>query len=772
MAASTTRGKYAISSHSQEPAQEPGDPDERLVFLINEGKHLFPNEYYPLWETACGKLSHAGYGALIPLSYARHSPKLVKILNSETAINFAATVSLAAIKVNRAAAELLPKAAVIAAHELKSTQAFTSWVTTIEELIYNAPESLLAVLERTQKIVTTLTPDQFRAWVLTGLRSTGDDALRQINYFSFTDPESEKWFRHEAGDVVFTDLDRRLKLYLLSLWSLRPPIRDLPASTSPLSLRRISISNGVVRVPEVFPGFHGEQAEKIFRAGLAHVGAHLVYSTKIFPLGELKPIQVALVSLLEDARVEYLAIQTFPGLRKLWQQFHVAKPSGPKLVPLLLSRLARALIDKEYKDKDGWVQKGRDMFFDPQNDMTDPAMCRSIGVLLGNDLGQLRAQFNAKTYVVEPAYRDDNMGLWDFGDQQGQEEDSDGIFIEAMRMDREEVEDDSSSEQEQDQKENDEDEQQYHARESTDSEQRESEVAVRYPEYDYLTGSERPNWTCVLEYFPDFGDAYKIERILEKHNNLVNRITKLIQTAKVSLPERLHRQSVGESLDLDACVNAVISRRMGDTPDPRIYSTTERKHRDLSVMVLLDISNSTNDKVQASGTSVLELEIQATSLLAYAMSELNDPFAISAFCSDGKEDVHYYRIKDFNSPYDTTARAHLAGLHGKLSTRMGAAMRHATEDLVAQRTHRRLLLVISDGEPSDIDVDDQQYLVEDARKVVRSISRLGIDTFCVGLDAGGDNYLHKIFGRKNVAVIDKLEHLPEKLPLLYLRLTA
>ena len=767
MAASTTRGKYAVTPQSQEP----GDPDERLVYLIEKGKNLFPKQYRPFWETACNKLAQAGYGALIPLSYARHSPKLVKSINAEVAINLAATVSLAAIKVNRATAELLPKAAVVAANELKSSHAFTSWVSTIEELIYHAPESSLAVLERTQKIVSILTPDQFRSWALAGLRSTGDDTLRQIQYFSFADPESEKWFRHEAGDVVFTDLDRRLKLYLISLWNLRPPMRDLQSSSSPLSLRRISISNGVVQVPEVFPGFHDKQAENIFRAGLAHVGAHLVYSTKKFPLGELKPIQVALVSLLEDARVEFLAMQAFPGLRKLWLPFHIAKSSGPKLVPLLLTRLSRALIDSEYKDKDGWVQKGRDMFFDPQNDMTDPTMCRRIGVLLGNDLGQLRAQFNAKTYVVEPAYRDDNMGLWDFGDHQGQEEDNDGIFIEAMRMDQQEQQDDSSSDQ--DQKEEDEqEEQQYHARESADTEHRESEVAVRYPEYDYLTGSERPSWTCVVEYFADFGDAYKIDRILEKHHNLVNQITNLIQTAKVSLPERLHHQSVGESLDLDACINAVISRRMGETPDPRIYSTTERKHRDLSVLVLLDISNSTNDKVQNADTTVLELEIQATSLLAYAMSELDDPFAIAAFCSDGKEDVHYYRVKNFQSEYDSSARAYLAGLQGKLSTRMGAAMRHATQDLIAQRTHRRLLLVISDGEPSDVDVEDQQYLVEDARKVVRSISRLGIDTFCVGLDGSGDSYLHKIFGRKNVAVIDKLERLPEKLPMLYLRLTA
>ena len=767
MAASTTRGKYAVLPQNKEP----GKLDERFVFLIKEGKSYFPNEYYPLWESACNKLAHAGYGALIPLSYIRHSPKLVEILNPEAAINLAATVSLAAIKVNRAAAELLPKSAVIVASEWKSIQAFSSWITTIEELIHNAPESVLAVLERTQKVLSTLTPEQFRSWVLAGLRSTNEDKLRQIQYFSFADPESEKWFRHEAGDVVFTDLERRLKLYLISLWSLRPPIRDLPASTSPLSLRRISISNGVVRMPEVFPGFHGEQAEYIFRAGLAHVGAHLVYSTKQFPLGELKPIQVALVSLLEDARVEYLAMQAFPGLRKLWLPFHTAIPSGPKLVPLLLARLSHALIDKDYWDGDGWIQKGRELFFDSQNDMTDPAMCRRIGILLGNDLGQLRAQFNAKTYVVEPAYRDDNLGLWDFGDQQGQEEDNEGVFIEAMRMEREEKEDNSSPDQ--DHRENDDqDEQQYHARESIDSEHRESEVAIRYPEYDYLTSSERPNWSCVVEYFADFGDAYKIDRILETHNNLVNRITNLIQTAKVSLPERLHHQSVGESLDIDACINAVVSRRMGQTPDPRIYSTTERKHRDLSVMVLLDISNSTNDRVQKAGTSVLELEVQATALLAYAMSELNDPFAIAAFCSDGKEDVHYYRIKDFDSPYDATARAYLAGLQGKLSTRIGAAMRHATRELVSQRTHRRLLLVISDGEPSDIDVKDKKYLVEDARKVVHTISRLGIDTFCVGLDAGGDNYLNRIFGRKNTVVIDNLDRLPERLPMLYLRLTA
>ena len=364
----------------------------------------------------------------------RHSPQLVKPLNAEAAINLAASVSLAAINTNRSTAEMLPKAAVIAALAVPSVAGFTNWLNTIEQLIKAAPESVSAVLERTQKILSVLTPAEFHAWVLTGLRSTGKDARRQIGYFSFTDAASEKWFRHAAGDIVFTDLERRLKLYLLALWKRQPPLRNPPASPAPLSARRITVANGVIQAPEIFPGFHGLKAEQIFRAGLAHAGAHLMFSRQKFKPGQLKPIQIALISLLEDARVEYLAMQLYPGLKKLWLPFHTAKPNGPQLAPLLLARLSRALLDQNYQDENGWAQKGRALFFDSDNDYHDPAMCSTIGSLLGNDLGQLRTQFNARAYVVEPPYRDDNMGLWDFADQQDCQQDDQAVFIEAARI--------------------------------------------------------------------------------------------------------------------------------------------------------------------------------------------------------------------------------------------------------------------------------------------------------------------------------------------------
>ncbi|MGH8801958.1 MAG: nitric oxide reductase activation protein NorD, partial [Casimicrobiaceae bacterium] len=212
--------------------------------------------------------------------------------------------------------------------------------------------------------------------------------------------------------------------------------------------------------------------------------------------------------------------------------------------------------------------------------------------------------------------------------------------------------------------------------------------------------------------------------------------------------------------------------RAGRTPESKVYARLERRYRDLAVLLLLDVSQSTNDIVRGTDKSVLELEREATALLAHAMTGLGDPFAIHAFCSDTRADVRYYRVKDFDAPYDSTARRRLAGLAGRYSTRMGAALRHAARELATRRSYRRLLLMVSDGEPSDVDVADRRYLVEDARHAVLAMAHVGIDVFCVGLDAGGDGYLTRIFGQRNVLQLDRVERLPEKLPMLYFRLTG
>jgi hypothetical protein len=726
--------------------------------IWDDAQRGFPGEALDRWADACEDVLDSGLGAACTMTYLRSAPACAKLLGPEAAIELGRGCVAVGRQAGGAAALALLSAALKAARRFDESEPFCAWLQVVARLAKMAPESIAPLLGNIETLLADLTVPAFESWALAGVRASAGDPKRRISYFSLADSLARSWLRRNADDIVFTDVERRLKAYLMALWQMRVPIRT-PDGSGPAGAvaQRASFDNGLVLMPVSFRGFAGQQATELFRAALAHIAAHFMYSGPRFPVGGLKPLQVALVSLIEDARVEQLAMREYPGLRRLWQPFHVARAGGALIAPVLMARLARALIDPDYEDGNAWVRKGHDLFFAEQERWDDSAMSRSIGDRLGNDLGQMRVQFNPRTYVVDPPYRDDNLGLWDFGDQQQAPEDMDTVY-ESVRITK--AEEDKPADKV--------------LPPHEDSEMLE-EVGVpvaRYPEWDYLIGRSRPDWSTVLDCPAAEGWARDIDRILDQHHGLVYCITALIRSAKVSRPVKLRRQPEGDRLDLDACIEAAVSRRRNEKPDPRVYATLVRRHRDLSVLVLLDASQSTNDIVLGGAVRVLSLEREAAALLAHAMDGLGDPFAIHAFRSNGREEVRYYRIKDFGAPYDTFARSRLAGLTGSLSTRIGAALRHAGAELAVQPSHRRLLLVVTDGEPSDIDIADRQYLVEDARQAVASLAHAGIDVFSVGLDAGGDSYLHRIFGQRNVLIIDRLERLPERLPMLYFRLTA
>lgn len=567
--------------------------------------------------------------------------------------------------------------------------------------------------------------------------------------------------------IAFSDAERKLKAYLMALWRLHPVLRAAAGSASKPAPRRVSFDGGYVRVPETYSDLEEYGVEPVFRAALAHVAAHLIFTRERWHVGTLKPVQIALVSLIEDARVEALAMLEYSGLRRLWTGFHVAQPHGALSAEMLMARLSRALIDPDYHDDDPWVAKGKAMFFDRRARWQDPAISREIGGLLGNDLGQMRVQFNAKTYVVEPPYRDDNAGLWEWDDEPRQADETD-VAVEAFRLQRAENEDDPHQRK-----------RSHDDGTSTGLSARERPIeddegvpVARYPEWDYVLGRERADWTTIVEFEPKRASTVGLDRLLNEYADVEHRILKLIRSARVGRPVRIRRRPEGERLDLESCIRAAIDHRLGISPDPRVYETSEMRDRDLVVLVLLDMSESTKEFVKHTTTTVLSVERAATALLAQAMEGLGDPFAIHAFCSNGRGEVRYYRVKDFGQPYATPAIERLAGLRGGLSTRIGAALRHARHEISKRQSHRRLVLVVTDGEPADIDVEDPRYLVEDARKAVQEIGHEGIDVFCVGLDGGGDSYLTRIFGRRNAVQIDRIAALPEKLPALYFRLTS
>jgi Mg-chelatase subunit ChlD len=617
----------------------------------------------------------------------------------------------------------------------------------LTQLAEQAPESVVLVAARLGPLLDSLDASGFETWLTAGLRTHGANTRKRREYFALDDPLSSSSTIDE-----FSRLERRLTMGMAALWDRRPILR-------PTKARRCSLVGGVVGLPRHFLGVSGDASDQLYWAAMSHAGAHLSFSGPPFAIGKLKPLQIVLVSLIEDARVEQLAIRRMPGLAKLWRPYHVAQASGHSTAADLLARLSRALIDLSYRDDHGWIEKGRTLFASAMADWHDPAISRRIGDLLGNDIGQMRLQFNPRTHVIEPPYRDDNMGLWDFGDQQGELTEEIEIGAESVRIEQKERDDGKPNER------IDETSPRARPRQSVTAD---GVLVARYPEWDHALGRLRPNWVTVRESEADITTA-PAESTPAGSDIIAQRMMTIARGAAIGRRIREKRQSEGEILDLDASVAAAVARRGGLPSEDRVFQREKPGPRDLALLLLVDMSQSTADKGR-DGRSLLAIEKEAASILGAAFEAAGDTLAIHAFNSDGREKVHYIQLKRFIDPMDAIARRRLATITSEHSTRLGAALRHAGSYLRQQRAFRHVLVVLTDGEPSDIDVQDPSYLVEDARNAAQVLRRSGTDVLAFGLGQGSFRALDRIVGSKCAFRVPRIETLPERMIQFYARL--
>jgi nitric oxide reductase NorD protein len=562
---------------------------------------------------------------------------------------------------------------------------------------------------------------------------------------------------------------RALEYWLRLLTGHGTPLHAIPPTIETV---RPFLSNVGVHLPAEPRSARGDLSRPMYLASAAHAAAHLAAGSPRYAVGSLRAVQRATLGALEDARVERLAAQALPGLAALWRGFHVAAPDHGNEFRVLLARLARALADPAYQDPHPWVAKGRRLFGEGDPDSGaepySPQAMRRAASLLGNDIGQLRLQFNEKTYVVEPAYRDDNGWIWALEAEQAK------LALVAAGSEGARPTPGEASQPDDDAPERE--DAPAHARASghvPDPERRAEALSMlaRHQEWDRLIGAYRADWCTVLEAPAPRADAGEAEAVLQRQAGLVRRLQRALRNSRVEQPVRLHAQPDGDSLDLEAAIRSAIERRAGQPPERGAYRRTERRRRDLSVLLLADLSHSTLDPMGAGDTTVLQLIREACLLAGMTIDLVGDRCAVRGFNSSGRHAVHYMRFKDFDEPFDEACRARIAGMGGRLSTRMGAALRHATLELREQRSDRRLVIVLTDGEPHDIDVHDRGYLIEDARRAVQEAGRHGIAMFCVSLDPASDPWVGHIFGRHRYLNLDRIEALPEALPALFLKLT-
>jgi nitric oxide reductase NorD protein len=289
-------------------------------------------------------------------------------------------------------------------------------------------------------------------------------------------------------------------------------------------------------------------------------------------------------------------------------------------------------------------------------------------------------------------------------------------------------------------------------------------ASVEYPEWDCNAGHYLKHGVTIRLVPPAEDTSAWAERALQEHAALVRQVRQRFERLR-SRRIRLRRQPDGEELDLDACVTALIDRRMGQVPDDRLYASVRPARRALAIALLVDVSGSTDAQVTET-RQVIDVEKLALLFASEALDALGDLYGIFTFSGHGAMDVRVTTIKDFAERNGAPIHRRIAAMAPDGNTRLGAAVRHATAQLARQPAGHRMLLILSDGKPNDTDRYYHTYAIEDSRQAILEARATGVFPFCLTVDRDEpEEYLSHIFGRTGHTI---LRH-PDQLPLALLR---
>jgi hypothetical protein len=308
----------------------------------------------------------------------------------------------------------------------------------------------------------------------------------------------------------------------------------------------------------------------------------------------------------------------------------------------------------------------------------------------------------------------------------------------------------------------------------------EGEVAYNYDEWDRELTDHRLGWCRVIEKRVKKGDRAFVEDTKERHKGVISSIRYQFQLMKPENLTRVANEVDGEEFDLNAVIDYVIDRRADGHQSERIYTKRLRRRRDVAVSFLLDQSSSTARTIgrhplqpyTRPGRRIIEIEKEGLVLMSEALEAVGDVYSINGFTSEGRRNVKFYVVKDFDEKYNDEVKRRIGGINYQNNTRLGAAIRHATARLAKQDARTRLLIVLSDGRPYDHDYGDARYAREDTREALRQAKTEGITPFCITIDRESEAELRDLYGEIGYTIIDDVLSLPERLPGIYRRLTT
>jgi nitric oxide reductase NorD protein len=313
-----------------------------------------------------------------------------------------------------------------------------------------------------------------------------------------------------------------------------------------------------------------------------------------------------------------------------------------------------------------------------------------------------------------------------------------------------------------------------------------------YDEWDYLIRDYRARW-CHLEEMQLGGDAGEFfHDTLMRYADLLPDVRRQFQRLRPERYAKVRGLEDGEDFDFNAVVEARVELRARRSPSARLYVARRVEERDVATLFLLDMSASTDEPLQPRGETgsdnfsprqsrltplrprrIIDVTKEALVIMAEALEELGDRYAIYGFSGQGRDNVEFYLVKQFQEGLSARVRGRIGGIEPRRSTRMGTALRHALVKMANVTARSKHVFLLSDGFPQDFDYGADRrsntYGIQDTMMALQECQAAGITPFCITVDKTGHDYLRQMCETSRYLVIEDVSSLPTELPKIYER---
>lgn len=660
------------------------------------------------------------------------------------------------------------------------------------------------------QILGRLSLQDLENWVQKGLEITGTGSLKGEAYFSLRTGASRKEMDGLVKGMELKDIHTVLDSYAESLMGRKVRIRSSSVfyKNLPGLGRFFSVSDGArVFIPSRIEMFGEEELNfKTYKWVVTHELAHLLFGSFAITRDDTRKLDrfpaavpcFKIFEFLEDERVDHLMGDLYPGLEKDRQLImHAYAAHGGRMDDLgqsvfasvgfrlpedpssssspferrreLLGRAAaevrgpghtvQSVLDLTLRVCEAWDSEAAACEANADRETTDRVFYRGVlDIKLVDEtrLGMaklvtwLTERFREKKIAATPENivkaldrideaegPESEMLLWQITDSDGLAELSDQVESEL-----EEIEKESRFRR-----------------------------TVLYDEWDNGLEDYKKEWCRVREIDMPSTSLQFYDQTVQKYYGMVSLLRRHFGMLRPDRIKRYFREERGDDLDLDALIESVVERHAGITPSDRVYIRRDKKLRDVSVAFLVDMSFSTGE-VLPSGKRIIDVEREGLVMMAEALESIGDQWAVYGFSTERKDKVDFHVIRDFDEPFNDEVKMRFEGIKPMAQTRLGAAIRHANRLLRRRDSLIRLLILLSDGRPYDVDYGDVDYAVEDTKMALWEGRTRGISSYCITVDKKSRDYLPHMYGEANYTIIDNVDTLPISLPLIYKKLTV